>query len=62
MLLSQTKMLRLEYASPSLFKIIFIIVCVYGDLQDNVFFYQQVPQALCRIDERTLFTLSLQST
>ena len=27
-----------------------------------LFFCQQVPQALCRIDERTLFTLSLQST
>ena len=33
-------------------------MCVYGDLQDNVFFCQQVAQALCRIDERTLFTLS----
>ena len=27
-----------------------------------MFFCQQVPQALCRIDERTLFALSLQST
>ena len=43
MLLSQTKMLRLAYASPSLFRIIFIIC---RDLQNNVLFVQQAPQAL----------------
>ena len=55
------KMLGLEYASPSLLKIIFII-CMFMEIYKIMFFCQQVPQALCRIDERTLFTLSFQST
>ena len=39
------------------FRNLYVFIEIY-----NVLFGQQAPQALCRIDESTLFTLPLQST